>query len=110
MSNSKSLGASGGLAGLGAILGGLAQSNPQRQAREMQMAHANQYQNFSDSWISLTNVAATSASTSNSITISGQMLTPDQINYDPARMAVKKKDEFAWLRDRVNEVCWRPAA
>ena len=111
MSNSKNLVASA-LTGLVGGLGGLRQEQTDA-ARKQRLAYINAqyYNNVSDQWITAATVAATATgTTANAITISGKMLTPDLVEYDPVRERMRKKDEFQWLRDRVEETCWRPAA
>lgn len=57
-----------------------------------------------------TSALSTSAVTSNTVILSGLTYAAGDVDYDSVRQVVKKKDEFAWLRGRVDEVCWRHSA
>lgn len=87
-----------GLGQLGALLGGGAGAGLQQQQNAYQNAYIN-------NWIT-----TTSASSASAITISGVTYSQDELEYDIVRDMVKVKDEFAWLRGRVAETCWRQAA
>lgn len=100
MSNSKNLDANGLGALLGSGMGSLGAALGQQHQSELmvqqQMAYINN--NHNGYWLT-SGIVAPTISAGTTIFIDAQP-TP----------ATKKRDEFAWLRARVEETCWREAA
>lgn len=53
-----------------------------------------------------TSTASTTANVSNNI---AYFTTAPVVKAQPQPVAVKDEDPIAWLRRRVDEVCWQPA-
>lgn len=81
------------LGALGALLGGIGSSTATQRAQQAQMFNA-----YNGNWQQMRDVM-----------LRGEKLKQDEIEYDLVRDLVRKKHEFQWLRDRVNEVLWSPA-
>lgn len=96
---------------MGGLSGALGQGQAyDAQQMQRQMAYINQYQDFTNAYDGWITAKTLSTGTTSNITISGITITPDEVDYDPVRQMVRKKDEFAWLRGRVEEMCWKQAA
>lgn len=91
--------------GLGSALGGLFKVPSAAEYDAAYQQQSAQFNNAYGQWISMRNVAVCA----NGIRLRGEDLSQDEVECDLTTYRVHKKSEFRWLRDRVNEICWKPS-